>query len=159
MGHERPFCSAFLVLSGTLCWETTGKPSPLYGECRSPLRSPPSDRPRAEGWLPWFTSKVFDSSRSLKTREASFRLALMVISWSALVTALSEEFVVIRCPTCGNDVVYSPVPSLYFCLEQMLGENITISVECKPWILEDAPAADLLKMTERIEKLAVELRL
>ena len=71
----------------------------------------------------------------------------------------SEEFLVIRCPTCGNDVVYSPVPSLYFCLEQMLGENITISVECKPWILEDAPAADLLKMTERIEKLAVELRL
>jgi len=41
----------------------------------------------------------------------------------------------------------------------MLGENITISVECKPWIIEDAPAADLLKMTERIEKLAVELRL
>ena len=91
--------------------------------------------------------------------EASFRLALMVISWSALVTVPSEEFVVIRCPTCGNDVVYSPVLSLYFCLEQMLGENITISVECKPWIIEDAPAADLLKMTERIEKLAVELRL
>jgi len=41
----------------------------------------------------------------------------------------------------------------------MLGENITISVECTPWILEDAPAADLLKMTERNEKLAVELRL
>jgi len=56
-------------------------------------------------------------------------------------------------------VVYSPVPSLYFCLEQMLGENITIRVECRPWIPEDAPAADLLKMTERIEKLAVELRL
>jgi len=91
--------------------------------------------------------------------DAGFRLAPRVISWSALVTAPSEEFVVIRCPTCGNDVVYSPVPSLYFCLEQMLGENITISVECKPWILEDAPAADLLKMTERIEKLAVELRL
>jgi hypothetical protein len=66
---------------------------------------------------------------------------------------------VIRCPTCGNDVVYSPVPSLYFCLEQMRGENITIRVECRPWILEDAPAADLLKMTERIEKLALELRL
>ena len=91
--------------------------------------------------------------------EASFRLALMVISWSALATVPGEEFVVIRCPTCGNDVVYSPVPSLYFCLEQMLGENITISVECRPWIPEDAPAADLLKMTERIEKLAVELRL
>jgi hypothetical protein len=41
----------------------------------------------------------------------------------------------------------------------MLGENITISVECRPWILEDAPAEDLLKMTERIEKLALELRL
>ena len=65
----------------------------------------------------------------------------------------------IRCPTFGNDVVYSPVPFLYFCLEIMLGENITISVECKPWILEDGPAADLLKLTERIEKLAVELRL
>ena len=56
-------------------------------------------------------------------------------------------------------MVYSPVPSLYFCLEQMRGENITIRVECTPWIPEDAPAADLLKMTERIEKLAVELRL
>ena len=94
-----------------------------------------------------------------ETWGASFRPALRVISWSAFVTTPSEEFLVIRCPTCGNDVVYSPVPSLYFCLEQMLGENITISVECKPWILEDAPAADLLKMTERIEKLAVELRL
>jgi hypothetical protein len=41
----------------------------------------------------------------------------------------------------------------------MLGENITINVECKPWIPEDAPAVDLLKMTERIEKLALELRL
>ncbi len=37
----------------------------------------------------------------------------------------------------------------------MLGENITINVKCKPWILEDAPAEDLLKMTERIEKLAM----
>lgn len=64
----------------------------------------------------------------------------------------------IRCPTCENDVVYSPIPALYFCLKQMLGENITISVECRPWILDDAPAADLLKMTERIEKLALELR-
>ena len=54
--------------------------------------------------------------------------------------------------------MYSPIPSLYFCLEQMLEENITISVKCKPWIPEDAPAEDLLKMTERIEKLAVELR-
>ncbi len=93
------------------------------------------------------------------TWDVGYRLALRVISWSALVNAPSEEFVVILCPTCGNDVAYSPIPSLYFCLEQMLGENITISVECKPWILEDAPAADLLKMTERIEKLAVELRL
>jgi len=65
---------------------------------------------------------------------------------------------VIRCPTCGNDVVYSPIPPLYFCLEQMLEENITINVKCKPWILEDAPAEDLLKLTERIEKLAIELR-
>ena len=64
----------------------------------------------------------------------------------------------IRCPTCGSDVVYSPIPSLYFCLERMIGENITINVKCKPWIPEDAPAADLLKMTGRIEKLAVELR-
>jgi hypothetical protein len=39
----------------------------------------------------------------------------------------------------------------------MLGENITINVKCKPWILEDAPAEDLLKLTERIEKLAIEL--
>ncbi len=62
----------------------------------------------------------------------------------------------ICCPTCGNDVAYSPVPSLYFCLERMVGERIFINVECKPWILEDAPAEDLLKMTERIEKLAVE---
>jgi hypothetical protein len=85
--------------------------------------------------------------------------SLKVISCSALATVPSEEFLVIRCPTCGNDVVYSPVPSLYFCLEQMLGENITINVECKPWVPEDAPAADLLKMTERIEKLALELRL
>ena len=85
--------------------------------------------------------------------------SLKVISCSALATVPSEEFLVIRCPTCGNDVVYSPVPSLYFCLEKMLGENITISVECKAWVPEDAPAADLLKMTERIEKLAVELRL
>ena len=64
----------------------------------------------------------------------------------------------IRCPTCGNDVVYSPIPPLYFCLERMLEENITINVKCKPWILEDAPAEDLLKLTERIGKLAVELR-
>src|SRR5260370_2197718 len=99
-------------------------------------------------------------SHSLKTRgDASLRHALRVISCSALATVPSEKFLVIRCPTCGNDVVYSPVASLYFCLEQMLGENITISLECNPWIPEDAPAADLLKMTERIEKLAVELRL
>ena len=53
--------------------------------------------------------------------------------------------------------MYSPVPSLYFCLERMDGENITINVNCRPWILEDAPAYDLIKLTERIEKLAVEL--
>jgi hypothetical protein len=84
---------------------------------------------------------------------------IRVISCWALATVPIEELLVIRCPTCGNDVVYSPVPSLYFCLEQMLGENITINVECRPWIPEDAPAADLLKMTKRIEKLALELRL
>ena len=54
--------------------------------------------------------------------------------------------------------MYSPIPPLYFCLEQMLEENITINLKCKPWILEDAPAEDLLKLTERIGKLAVELR-
>ena len=64
----------------------------------------------------------------------------------------------IRCSTCGNDLVYSPVPSLYFCVERMSGENISINVKCKPWILRDAPAEDLLRLTERIEKLATELR-
>ena len=64
----------------------------------------------------------------------------------------------IRCPTCGNDKVYSPIPALYFCLEQMIGENITINVKCKPWITKDAPVEDLLKLTERIEQLAVELQ-
>lgn len=64
----------------------------------------------------------------------------------------------ICCPTCGNDVVYSPIPSLFFCLERMIGENVTINVNCKPWIPENAPAGDLLQMTERIEKMAVELR-
>ena len=93
------------------------------------------------------------------TWDASFRLALGLSLVVLMAIVPSEGFLVIRCPTCGNDVVYSPVPSLYFCLEQMLGENITIRVECKPWIPEDAPAADLLKMTERIEKLAMELRL
>ena len=93
------------------------------------------------------------------TWDASSRLALGLSLVVLMAIVPRERFVVIRCPTCGNDVVYSPVPSLYFCLEQMLGENITISVECRPWILEDAPAVDLLKMTERIEKLAVELRL
>src|SRR5207245_6699613 len=83
--------------------------------------------------------------------ETSFRLALMVISWSALVTAPSEEFLVIRCPTCGNDVVYSPVPSLYFCLEQMLCENIFISVEWRSWIFEAALTDNLSNMPEPIE--------
>ncbi len=54
-------------------------------------------------------------------------------------------------------MVYSPIPSLYFCLEQMIGEDITIRLECKPWIPEDAPFEDLLKLTERLEKLAPEL--
>ncbi len=64
----------------------------------------------------------------------------------------------IRCPNCGNDVVYSPIPSLYFCLERMIRENITINVKCEPWVPENAPVEDLLKLTERIEKLAPELR-
>ncbi len=63
----------------------------------------------------------------------------------------------IRCPTCENDIIYSPVPSLCFCLKRMDGENIVINLDCRPWILEDAPADDLLKLTERIEKLALEL--
>src|SRR2546427_10690845 len=108
---------------------------------------------------PRFTSKVFDLSHSLKTLGRKLSSRTKVISCSALATAPSEEFLVIRCPTCGNDVIYSPVPSLYFCLEQMLGENITINIERTPWIPDDAPAADLLTMTERIEKLALELRL
>lgn len=66
-------------------------------------------------------------------------------------------FLLIRCPTCGNDVVYSPIPPLYFCLELMSGEDITINLNCKPWIPEDAPAEDLLKLTEQIGKLALEL--
>ncbi len=55
-------------------------------------------------------------------------------------------------------MVYSPIPSLYFCVKQMIGEKIMISTECKPWIPRDAPADDLLKMTERMEKLAPELK-
>jgi len=58
---------------------------------------------------------------------------------------------------CGNDLVYSPIPSLYFCLELMIGENIRINLKCNPWIPEDAPAEDLLKLTGRIEKLAPRL--
>jgi len=40
----------------------------------------------------------------------------------------------------------------------MIGENINIRANCKPWIPRDAPAEDLLKLTERIQKLAPELR-
>ena len=40
----------------------------------------------------------------------------------------------------------------------MIGENITISLDCGPWILEDAAAEDLLNLTENISKLAIELR-
>ncbi len=63
----------------------------------------------------------------------------------------------IRCPTCGNDRIYSPIPALYFCLEGMAGENINIRTSCKPWIAKDAPAEDLLALTDRIAKLAPEL--
>jgi hypothetical protein len=41
----------------------------------------------------------------------------------------------------------------------MIDETITINTECKPWILDDAPAHDLLTLTENISKLALELRL
>jgi hypothetical protein len=40
----------------------------------------------------------------------------------------------------------------------MIRENITINVKCEPWVPENAPVEDLLKLTERIEKLAPELR-
>ena len=36
----------------------------------------------------------------------------------------------------------------------MIGENIGINLKCNPWIPEDAPVEDLLKLTDRIEKLA-----
>ncbi len=65
----------------------------------------------------------------------------------------------IRCPTCGNDQVYSPIPALYFCLEGMAGDNITIRTSCKPWIGKDAPAEDLIALTDRISQLAPELDL
>jgi len=39
----------------------------------------------------------------------------------------------------------------------MIGESVTINVDRKPWTPENAPAGDLLKVTERIEKLAKEL--
>ena len=63
----------------------------------------------------------------------------------------------IRCPTCGNDLVYSPIPPLFLCLVRMTGDRITINIDCKPWIAENALAGDLLKMTDRIRKLAPEL--
>lgn len=65
---------------------------------------------------------------------------------------------VIRCPRCGNDLVYSPIPPLYFCLDHMVGDCIMINLKCEPWIAEDASADDLLELTERIGKLAVELQ-
>ena len=65
----------------------------------------------------------------------------------------------IRCPTCGNDQVYSPIPALYFCLEGMAGDNISIRTSCKPWIGKDAPAEDLIALTDRISQLAPELDL
>src|SRR5690349_24661794 len=63
----------------------------------------------------------------------------------------------IRCPTCGNDLVYSPIPPLFICLARMTGDIITINLGCKPWISENASARDLLKMTDRIGKLAPKL--
>ena len=64
----------------------------------------------------------------------------------------------IRCPTCGSDLLYSPIPALYFCLERMVGERITINLKCKPWISKDASVEDLLRLTERIETMAPGLR-
>ena len=60
----------------------------------------------------------------------------------------------IRCPTCGNDLVYSPLPPLFLCLERMSGDRIMINVKCRPWIAENASARDLLGFTDKIEKLA-----
>jgi len=65
----------------------------------------------------------------------------------------------IRCPTCGNDLVYSPIPALYICLEGMAGDIINIRTSCRPWIAKDAPAEDLLALTDRISQLAPELDL
>jgi len=65
----------------------------------------------------------------------------------------------IRCPTCGNDLVYSPIPALFICLEGMAGDIINIRTSCKPWIAKDAPAEDLLALTDRISQLAPELDL
>ncbi len=55
-------------------------------------------------------------------------------------------------------MVYSPIPPLFFCLDRMVDERIVISLECGPWIGEDALIDDLLQLTERIGKLAVEIR-
>jgi len=65
----------------------------------------------------------------------------------------------IRCPTCGNDLVYSPIPALFICLEGMAGDIINIGTSCRPWIAKDAPAEDLLALTDRISQLAPELDL
>jgi hypothetical protein len=40
----------------------------------------------------------------------------------------------------------------------MDGERIFINVKCKPWIPKDAPVEDLLRLTERMEKMASPLR-
>ncbi len=63
----------------------------------------------------------------------------------------------IRCPTCGNDLTYPPIPALYFCLERMNGDTIKIRTQCKPWIGRDAPAEDLIALTDNLAKLAPEL--
>ena len=66
--------------------------------------------------------------------------------------------VLISCPKCGRDLVYSPIPPLFFCLDRMEGERIMISMTCGPWIADDASAKDLLQLTEKIGKLAVEIQ-
>gem|GEM_PF-5491050 len=70
---------------------------------------------------------------------------------------MSNGVAMIRCPTCGNDLVYSPIPPLFLCLERMSGDRITINLACKPWISENALAKDLLRMTDGIERLTPKL--
>jgi len=40
----------------------------------------------------------------------------------------------------------------------MTGDRITINIKCRPWIAENATARDLLRMTDRMAKLALVLK-